>query len=263
MDADTVMDHDFLAAMDQHLVRGEEAIQGYFGIMNPDENWLTRLGTLSATVKFRLHFPGKRLLGLSCPLAGNGMAFSMRLIEKFGWEAYSITENWEYYVILAQNGYRVTPAPEAVIYSQVARSLKLGRTQRVRWMQGKFDILGRYTKALVRQAFSERSLIALDVLLELSKPSHAILSAWTTFYFAACALWAIAGNGSLSLLLGASILLSLQVAYFLAGLALERPPLRTWLALGMVPRYLIWKMFINLMALVGSRDRPWVKTTRN
>lgn len=264
MDADTVMDPYFLAAMEQHLIAGEQAIQGYFGIMNPDENWLTRLGTLPATVKFRLHFPGKRLLGLSCPLAGNGMVFSMKLIKKFGWEVYSITENWEYYVMLAQNGYRVTPAPEAVIYSQVARSLKLGQTQRVRWMQGQMDILGRYKRALVRQAIRERSVIALDVLVELGKPSHAMLLAWTTIYLAACALWAVVeGHGSTLLLLGAAVLLWLQIAYFLAGLALERPPLRTWLALGMVPWYLMWKMFINLRALIGSKDPRWVKTTRN
>lgn len=264
MDADTVMDPLFLASMEPHLLAGEQAIQGYFGIMNPDENWLTRLGTLPATVKFRLHFPGKRLAGLSCPLAGNGMVFSMALIKKFGWEVYSITENWEYYVMLAQNGYQVTPAPEAVIYSQVAKSLKLGRTQRVRWMQGQMDILHSYWRALVGQAARERSVKPLDVLMELGKPSHAVLFAWSTIFLAVCGAWAaLGGMYANTFLITAAVLLGLQMAYFFAGLALERPPLRTYVALAMVPWYLAWKLFINIRALVAPGDRRWVRTTRN
>ena len=264
MDADTIMDQQFLSSMERRLLAGEKAVQGYFGIMNPDENWLTRLGTLPATVKFRLHFPGKRLAQLSCPLAGNGMAFSMNLIRKFGWEAYSLTENWEYYVMLALNGQRVTPAADAVIYSQVARSLKLGRTQRVRWMQGQLDILGRYWKALIWRGLRHGDLMCLDVLMELAKPSHAVLLAWSIVFLAICGTWAVAGlQGWIPLLVGAGLLLSLQVAYFLAGLAIDRPPLRTWLALGMVPWYLAWKMFIIVKGLLGFGDRRWVKTTRN
>jgi cellulose synthase/poly-beta-1,6-N-acetylglucosamine synthase-like glycosyltransferase len=52
IDADTIVDRRFLDAMDSHLVAGEVAIQGYFGVMNPNENWLTRLGVLPASVKF-------------------------------------------------------------------------------------------------------------------------------------------------------------------------------------------------------------------
>ena len=96
IDADTVVDRHFLRAMDGHVTGGEEVVQGYFGVMNPDENWLTRLSVLPASVKFRLHFPGKRALGLTCPLAGNGMCFSAALMKKHGWKAFSITENWEY-----------------------------------------------------------------------------------------------------------------------------------------------------------------------
>ena len=94
--------------MDVHMRRGAHAIQGYYGVLNPEENWVTRLGVIPAAVKFRLHFPGKIAVGLSCPLAGNGMCFSREVIARFGWNAFSLTENWEYYIILTLHGYLVS-----------------------------------------------------------------------------------------------------------------------------------------------------------
>ena len=95
VDGDTVVDCRFLAAMDVHMRRGAHALQGYYGVMNPEENWVTRLGVIPAAVKFKLHFPGKIAVGLSCPLAGNGMCFSREVIARFGWNAFSLTENWD------------------------------------------------------------------------------------------------------------------------------------------------------------------------
>ena len=95
VDGDTVVDRRFLAVMDVHMRRGAHALQGYYGVLNPEENWVTRLGAIPAAVKFRLHFPGKITVGLSCPLAGNGMCFSREVIARFGWNAFSLTENWE------------------------------------------------------------------------------------------------------------------------------------------------------------------------
>ena len=39
--------------------------------------------------------------------------------------------------------------------------------------------------------------------------------------------------------------------------------LSTWLALGVVPFYLVWKLAITLKAVFRMREKTWVKTTRN
>lgn len=264
IDADTIVDRRFLDAMDSHLVAGEVAIQGYFGVMNPNENWLTRLGVLPASVKFRLHFPGKHVFGLSCPLAGNGMCFSAALMRRFGWNAFSITENWEYYVMLTLHGYVTTSAQDAVIYSQVARSLKLGETQRMRWMKGRLDTLQRYWRPLLRQGLREASLLKLDALIEVARPSHANLLVSTAAYGALCAAAVFVGSGGAQTWLAvAGTSFGLQVIYFLVGFAIERPPLKTWLAIVMVPWYLMWKCLVSLKGLFSLSERTWVKTTRN
>jgi len=263
VDADTGIHRQFLRAMDARLANGEQAIQGYFGVANHDENWLTRLSVVPASVKFRLHFPGKRVLGLSCPLAGNGMCFSVDVIRRFGWRAFSITENWEYYVMLTLQGIVTTSAAEAIIYSQVARSLKLGETQRLRWMKGQIETLAQYWRPLLKQGLFEPSALKLDALTELARPSHVNLLFMTLAYLALCVvLWSFGLDVQTWLVL-ASVLLALQALYFLVGLALERPPLRTWLALANVPLYIAWKLGVSLRGLLTLSDRTWIKTDRN
>ena len=263
VDGDTVVDRDFLGAMDRRLQAGEEAIQGFYGVMNPDETWLTRLAMLPAALKFYLTFPGKQALGLSCPLAGNGMCFKADIIRKLGWNAFTLSEDWEYYLILALNGYVVSSAPEAIIYGQVARSLELGRAQRMRWMKGRVDALALHWRPLIRKALRDRSPVPIDALLDIARPTHSMLLSWTVIYLVLCtALWA-ADDRAWTLVVSALTILAAQVTYFLAGFAVGRPPLRTWLALAMVPWYLVWKFGVTMKALLTLRERRWIKTTRN
>jgi len=263
VDADTVVHPDFLRIMGDRLQRGEQATQGYYGVVNPDETWLTRLAVLPAVLKFYLNFPGKQLFGLSCPLAGNGMCFNADILRRLGWNAFTLSEDWEYYLILAIHGYRVTSAPEAIIYGQVASSLRLGQAQRVRWMKGRVHALQLHWRPLLDRGLRERELAPLDAIFDVARPTHAILLTASIAYLGVCLLlWyreAIGGGPALF----AAVVLGSQVFYFLAGLAVARPPLRTWLALGAVPFYLIWKLVITLKAVFRMREKTWVKTTRN
>jgi len=263
IDADTGIHADFLRHMDAHLGAGNLALQGYFGVMNPDQTWLTRLSLLPGTLKFRLHFPGKEVLGLSCILAGNGMCFDMSLIRRFGWNAFSLTENWEYWVQLTLSGIRVGSAPDAHIYSQVARSLDSGRSQRQRWMKGRIQTLLSYGKELALRGLREPSAAKLDALIEVARPSHAMLFLWSLLFAglaAALSAWIPALLPSVWI---AASLVGLQIAYFLLGFVIEKPPLRTWLALLMIPWYLMWKLVVSIQGVRTLGNRAWVRTNRH
>jgi len=263
VDADTVVDAGFLRAMDERLQRAERAIQGYYGVLNPDDSWLTRLAGLPASLNNYFLYPGKQALGLSCSLAGNGMVFDATLIRRLGWNAFTLSEDWEFYLILALDDVRVTSAPDAVIYGQVARSLELGRAQRIRWSKGRMQALALHWRPLVRKALADRSILPLDVLFDIARPTHAILLVATLCYLVLATGLRLAGvvPGTLPAL--AAALIVAQGLYFVAGFAAERPPLRAWLALAGVPWYLAWKSAVTLRALTGLRERTWVKTTRN
>ena len=263
IDADTVIDSEFLHKMAAKLHDGEEVIQGYFGVMNPDENWLTRLSILPGVLKFRLHYPGKILTGLSCPLAGNGMCFSSDIFKRYGWKAYSIAENWEYYIQLTLNGHLVTSEPEAVIYSQVAKSFKTGKDQRVRWLRGRLDTLARYWPKLIKQSLTSFSFIGVDALVEVMRPSHSLLIFWSIVFLFVSFLFQYFLGLDPTITIIASIIVLLQVVYFLMGLIIQKAPLKTWLSLFMVPPYLVWKVFISIKGLIGFDGKEWIKTERH
>jgi cellulose synthase/poly-beta-1,6-N-acetylglucosamine synthase-like glycosyltransferase len=263
IDADTRIHKDFFSAMSGHLGRGSKVLQGYFGVLNPDQNWLTRLSLLPATLKFKLHFPGKELLGLSCPLAGNGMCFAIDVIKRYGWNAYSLTENWEYWAMLTLEGLVVSSARDAVIYSQVAKSLDAAQSQRLRWMRGRIDVARSYGRRLLLAGLLEPSAVKLDAFVELSKPTHALLLLWSLAYLAITGLaWSLDRAYVAPATLAAAIL----VAYFIplfSAFVLDRPPLKTWLALLMVPRYLLWKLLLSARGVIASGERAWTRTRRH
>jgi cellulose synthase/poly-beta-1,6-N-acetylglucosamine synthase-like glycosyltransferase len=263
IDADTRVDGLFFERMAARLQTGRRALQGYFGVSNPEQSWLTRLSLLPAALKYRLNFPGKDLANLSCPLAGNGMCFEIGIIREFGWKAYSVTENWEYWAQLALSGIRVGVAADAVIYSEVANTLSSGQSQRMRWTKGRIGTLRDYGGRLLWGGITGPSLLKLDALVELARPSHAMLFFWSLVY-AAFALPLAAWRPELAAfgMLGV-ILVAAQATWFLAAFVWDRPPLRAWLALLMVPWYLAWKLLVSLRALLTLRDRTWVRTRRN
>ncbi len=263
IDADTVIDREFLSEIDSVLKQGHNIIQGYFGVMNPDENWLTRLSILPGVLKFILHFPGKKLLNLSCPLAGNGMCFTRAIFKQYGWSAYSVAENWEYYIQLTLKGHRVTSAEKAVIFSQVANSLKIGKDQRQRWQRGRIDTLVQYWKALLVRAITCLEFAQIDALIEVLRPSHSMLLLWSACYFLVIGLANLLNIDLLALYLLASIIIILQVVYFLTGLIVQRAPLTTWLSLLMVPPYLAWKLLISISGIIGRKNSKWIKTERH
>ncbi len=262
VDADTVIDSVFLRAMDRHVRRGERAIQGYFGVLNPEDTWLTRLGVVPAALKFRLQFPGKQTLGLSCPLAGNGMCFAAGLMREKGWNAFSLTENWEYYILLTLDDVATTVAPEAKIYSQVARSLAQGETQRVRWAKGRMETLAKYWRRLLVSGLLKPSPSRLDALVELARPSHAILllSSVVVFGFSA-ALYVAEGTSGPAWLSGLAV--AGQVVLLAAAMVVARVPWRSWVALALVPYYLAWKVIVSLKAVLGRRQKQWQRTDRH
>jgi cellulose synthase/poly-beta-1,6-N-acetylglucosamine synthase-like glycosyltransferase len=191
------------------------------------------------------------------------MCFSAEVIKKFGWNAFSIAENWEYYAILTLSDYMVVHEDSAIIYSQVANTLKEGKTQRVRWLRGRIDTLHRYWKQLLKKTLVKRKLIYLDAAIELLRPSHSILFFWSFMYLTLCSIGWYYFSFDLWIFVGSTSIFSSLVFIFILGLVVQRAPLKTWLSLGMVPIYLIWKFIVTIKGLLSLNDNKWIRTKRN
>ena len=83
LDADTIVNQDFLKEFNMDLNIGKEIIQGYDGVIVTKNNWLARLAHLSDILQFYVYLDGRHNLGLPVRLLGNAMCFSKRIIEKY------------------------------------------------------------------------------------------------------------------------------------------------------------------------------------
>jgi len=261
VDADTTIDPNFLKSMNLALHEGHEIIQGYFGILNPDETWLTRLMVIPGVLKYRYRYRGKKRLGFSCPLMGNGMCFSRRVIAQYGWDALSLTENWEYYIKSVLRG--IFPSyEEAYIYSLTAETTQQGKTQRIRWLKGRIECIRLYLPRLLKSFAIKRDPRILDCVGELLLPSISMLCN------AGILLWLISLFGVLFLhfppisLVWPSALLAALVGYFVFGMAASHAPKETWCALARAPVFLTWKFLTTIRGCLTIRNRNWIKTRR-
>ena len=84
VDADTIVDPEFLHAMNEAFARGSIACQGYYAVSEPEAAPSIALRYAALASRHYLRPLGRRRLGGSVGLFGNGMAFSTDLIARTG-----------------------------------------------------------------------------------------------------------------------------------------------------------------------------------
>ena len=203
-------------------------------------------------------------MGLSCPLMGNGMCFSRDVISRYGWNAYSLTENWEYYANLVLDGYVPTYAEKALIYSHMVVKLAHGETQRKRWITGRIQTSSKYVPRLLAEFMKRKKAIPLDAAVEFLLPSLSMLFNWSILSLILALVLHSAGLVlSKSLIAVQAGVVAVQVLFFAAGLLMSRAPLQTWISLPLIPIILIWRLLVTAKAVLGIRRKAgWEKTKR-
>ena len=257
VDADSVVDRDALLNLDQSIREGNKAIQCFNGVANPDQSWFTRLLDVSRTISNEIFERAKEKLGLSSHLMGNGMCFSADVIGGYGWYAFTVGEDWEYYARLIERGERVSFARNARVYHQESRTLKQATPQRMRWSSGRLAISYQYGIKLFVRGLVEGDLLKMDAVLPLLFPNPSmgvylsillilvpLVFAWWSFVF-----WF-------------ATIFVLQLLIFGIGIMYTKNRTRNFLAMFMAPTFLAWKMIIDLFALLGFGRKRWVRTER-
>jgi cellulose synthase/poly-beta-1,6-N-acetylglucosamine synthase-like glycosyltransferase len=234
-------------------------IQGYDGVLNPDENAMTRLMHITGVMKNLLLNHAKSKIGLSVQLMGTGMCFDRETLKQVGWKAFSIGEDGEQFAYLAEQGIRVHYEPRAAIYAQEASSFKQAYSQRIRWVAGRMQLVGDGMRLLVR-GVRRRDLHLVDAALTFLLPNYVELANATVIGLLMTWLTPIPGKSAL--LPWFSVLLGGQILYLVIGVALSKPSSKTIGALMFAPIFLLWRGVINLIAVFHLKYSVWVRTQR-
>ncbi len=267
MDADSVLNADFLWFMDERLREGHQALQGYYGVQNPGDSWRTALMTVALAAFHFLRPLGRDKLGLPCGLKGNGMCFSRQLVERFGYPATSVVEDIELALMYLRHGIGVKFAAGAQVFGQMATTTEQADSQRKRWEGGRLPLLKNWALPLWREGVREHNLAKLDGALDLFVPPLTLLVLLTAAGWLVALVLALlhaAPLGWLVCSLWSGALLGL-VIYVCTGLALVEAPAGVWLRLAAAPVFVAWKVGVYLRMAFARKKTPseWVRTGRH
>lgn len=260
VDADTVVDPGFAAALSNAGSLRQKAVQAYFDVANPDDSALTRMAAVLAAANYHFAYPLKRRAGVNAPLLGNGMCIGVDVLHSLGWRAFSIAEDWELYAQFTAAGVEIHALESAHLYAQEARSLSQSSTQRQRWTAGKLTVFRRYVGAILRSGHIGLAQ-KLDAVAELSAPGPVV---HLGLVVGVSALVLMPGLPAAGWLLAATwVPIGRTSLYGLAALSKTPDPARAALSFLFLPLYLLWRLGAAVTAMKMLGDKPWVRTARH
>jgi len=260
VDADAVVARDYSAILAKHFPLRGKVVQSFSGGTNERDSWLTRLAGVLSRCRYEVSYVLKVRAGLNSPLMCCGTSIGRDLLDPGGWDAFSLTENWELYARYTARGVKVDLARDAVLLSDQASSMGQGQIQRRRWGAGRTGVLRTYAGSILR---SDRIGLhqKLDAIVELGGLSP-VLHLAAAVVVAGLSLLLL--PGSLRWWIGGAALLSVTHLVFQVVIVLVRhpEPWRTLAAFAMLPPYAVWRTIVFARTLLGRKDTTWQRTAR-
>jgi 1,2-diacylglycerol 3-beta-glucosyltransferase len=258
VDADVIVAPDFARGLAREAPLNEKAVQPYNDVRNPGASALTRMSAVFAAARFRGSFVLKQRAGLSIPLSA-GLCVGTDVLRRYGWDAFSLCEDWELYASLTARGAPVELASGAHLYAQETKSLRQSSRQRRRWMLGKLAVLTAWGGRLVFTARASPHQ-KLDALGELTSPGPALhLGLVTLAWIVAVPARATAVPALFALT--ASLLR--PAVYAGIGIARDAEPIRALRAFVLLPWYAGWRLLSAVAAIVTAGGSEWERTERH
>jgi hypothetical protein len=220
---------------------------------------MTRLTGLLARSRLDVTYRILELGGLNVPLSGMS-CLGRNLLLPGGWQAFSLTENWELYARYTAEGVRIRFAPDAKVYTQLPRTMQQGQVQRSRWLAGRTWVLRtwgpriwRSTKASLLDKFATFVWLAgLSPVLQLVAAMCVALPALLM-----PRPWGIA------IAIVATTSIASQIVATAIALARHPQPAATLSAFLRLPVYAIWRVYLAIATFWQSGTGEWQRTERH
>ncbi|BFU93633.1 MAG: putative Cell wall biosynthesis glycosyltransferase-like protein [Nitrospira sp.] len=261
VDADTVVDRELLSAVNVQFQAGYHVQQGYNYISNPWASPFTRIIAVTGVLRNGRYYAGKTVLGLPGMLTGTGMCLGTGVLDRHGWTAFSVGEDWEFSVELLLSGAHIYFNPSAKTFAKESHSLKQASQQRLRWASGRYAVMGEKVLAMIRKGILTRSFSLIDSAATLVAPNYSSQASLAILCLAGG--WIISDSQAWNFMLYWTMGVFTAIAgYFLMGVISTDAPIRALVGLLLVPLFLPWRLVIELMGLLGYGRRQWGRMSR-
>ena len=217
LDADNVLDPDFLREIDRVYSDGYEVVTCYRNSKNYGDNWISAGYALWFLREARYLNGARMALGSSCAVSGTGFLFSDEVLRECGgWNFFLLTEDIEFTIHNAAHGVKIGYAANAVLYDEQPTGFCQSWRQRLRWSKGYLQVFRRYGGALFAGIF-RGSFSCYDMAMNIMPA--AVLTGTSVVVNVGAAVSRFVSGGSMAAL-GISVLqtlLSLYLTLFILG----------------------------------------------
>ena len=164
-DADNVVHRDFLNKMNDSINSGYEVVQGFRDTKNICDNWLTTSYAILYYLQSLFINKSRFNFGKSSFLNGTGFMVKKEVIDKYGYDPKTITEDIEFTAMCAINGVKIAFNEDAITYDEQVADFKNSLKQRKRWSFGATQCLKNYTGSLLKEGIKNKRFECFDVIL--------------------------------------------------------------------------------------------------
>ena len=174
-DADNLVHPDFLARMNDALCEGVQVGQCFRDAKNMGDNWLTGSYTLFYFIqnfffnRARMNFSG------SAAINGTGFVVRKSVIDEYGFNTVTLTEDSEFTGLCALKGIQVAFVEDAITYDEHPQSFWQSWKQRKRWTSGTLSCLKIYGKKLLSTFLKTGNIACFDMFMMYVAPIVTVL----------------------------------------------------------------------------------------
>jgi cellulose synthase/poly-beta-1,6-N-acetylglucosamine synthase-like glycosyltransferase len=175
LDADNLMEPNFLQKMNIAFERNFKAIQGHRTAKNLNTN-LAVLDAISEEINNHIFRKGHRAVGLSSGIIGSGMAFDYQYFKKMMLEVKAIGGfDKEIELKMLKAKHQIDYLEDAIIYDEKVQNSEAFTIQRRRWLSAQFHYFSQDIGSAFRDLFFKANFDYFIKIIQFVQPPRILL----------------------------------------------------------------------------------------
>jgi cellulose synthase/poly-beta-1,6-N-acetylglucosamine synthase-like glycosyltransferase len=175
LDADNLMEPDFLDKVNQSFNQGFKVVQGHRKAKNTNTSFAI-LDAISEEVNNHIFRKGHRVLGFSSALIGSGMAFDYQFFKTTMSEVDAVGGfDKELELRLLKGGYKIEYLHNAEVLDEKVQKSDVFANQRKRWLSAQFIYFQRYFFDGIKQLLTKGNFDFFDKVYQMIAPPRVLL----------------------------------------------------------------------------------------
>ena len=257
LDADNIMETDFITKIDAAFQNGFEIVQGH-RIAKNTNNALAVLDAISEELNNNIFRKGHRALGFSSGLIGSGMAFGYAMFKERMLQINAVGGfDKELELTLLRDKKKIEFIDNAYVLDEKVQKLEVFESQRKRWLAAQFIYFKRFFFTGVKALIFKGNIDFFDKVCQMIAPPRVLLIGVT----AIISLFTLL----IGLLFPENILFTIHYIYwiaifltvvlsFLFGIPIKFYNKQTFQSLLTLPKVFV-AMFLSLFKLKGANEK--------